>query len=519
MKKIRLAAIFTASLFLFSVSAQAVNNPFAVSALNSAVLKAGTNSLNKRLGDLRRTKEEVNSALWIRGYYNDLPRYGGIDLDAAISGVEAGVDFRVLKDSPSRIYAGILAGYIGTENFQPVNNIKSGAPLIGIYETWLNPSGWFIDAAARYFFYSAQDVSSRQEKEFGMFAASIEGGKEFKIPANTSDFFIVEPKIKGVFGHIQSAALNSVKYGAAHTLIVRPAVFAGYSATLNNGAIVEPYVEGGYNQDFSSDMKISGYDSSSISGGSFDIGGGFNAVVTKIISIYTYAGYEKGDKIQNLSVNAGVRIALSGFKKDVKYSNTEEMETASSGTASAEPNTETPEIKSAEGASAGTAGETSAAKSVSGNNKTDDSKTALIVNNGSIASQDSSKESDADLEEGIAVNAKIEDAVSSHPVHFAFDKYEITPEEEEYLKAVAGKLKKSGKKYKINGYTDHTGNFEYNKVLSERRAKAVYDKLIEYGAPAEKLTYEGFSFTHPVNIDKTQEADTENRRVEITVLQ
>jgi outer membrane protein OmpA-like peptidoglycan-associated protein len=427
----------------------------------------------------------------MRGYYNELSKYGGIDLDANISGVEAGVDFRVLKDSPSRIYAGVLAGYIGADNFGRTNNIKSGAPLIGLYETWLNPDGWFIDAAVRYFFYSAQDVLSGQKTDFGMFSVSVEGGREFKFPANASNFFMVEPKIKGTFGHIRGATLNSIEYDAAHTLIVRPAVFAGYSAALTNGAIVEPYIEGGYNQDLSSDMKISGYGSRGISGGSFDIGGGFNAIITKILSIYTYAGYEKGDKIENLSVNAGFRIALTGIKRKENYDKKKEAEAE----AAAEEKADSvfPDDSKKNSSSSLSSGGT----------------IKIVKNTGPAGLSDSKAKGKTNVDDAVA------NAVSEHPVHFAFDKYTITPEEDDYLKGVAEYIKKSGESFEIDGYADRIGQPNYNRTLSERRAKAVYDRLIELGVPAEKLTYKGFGSTHQMNPDKTKEADEENRRVEI----
>ncbi|MCL2484668.1 MAG: autotransporter outer membrane beta-barrel domain-containing protein [Endomicrobia bacterium] len=526
-KQSKLAGIIAliAITFIFSVSqAQAVENAFSLSALNSAVLKSGTNSINKRLGDLRRTKEEVTSAVWMRGYYNELSKYGGLELDANISGVEAGVDFRVLKDSPNRIYAGVLTGYIGAENFDKINNIKSGAPVIGLYETWLNPDGWFIDAVARYFFYNAQNVLSGQKTDFGMFAASIEGGKEFKFLTNSSDFFMVEPKLKGTFGHIQGRTFNYLEYDASHTLIFRPAVFAGYSATLKNGAIVEPYVEGGYSQDLSSDMKISGYGSRGISGGSFDIGGGFNAIITKILSIYTYAGYEKGDKIENLSVNAGFRIALTGARccgcvknkcenckcgQSCKNKKADEStDSAGSGSVSESPLT---------------GNETSVETSENSTNfasadMSDDLKNALSGDSGG-ATQDFSEETLSDYKDMVNINTEIEGVVSSHPVHFAFDKYEIMTEDEYYLKDLADKIDKSGKNYEINGYTDRIGDAEYNQALSEHRAKTVYDELIRFGVSPDKLIYKGFGFANPVNTDDTLEADAENRRVEIKAVQ
>jgi outer membrane protein OmpA-like peptidoglycan-associated protein len=46
-------------------------------------------------------------------------------------------------------------------------------------------------------------------------------------------------------------------------------------------------------------------------------------------------------------------------------------------------------------------------------------------------------------------------------------------------------------------------------TLSQERAKAVYDKLIQFGVPASKLKYKGFGFNHLLNREHTKEADTE----------
>ena len=67
----------------------------------------------------------------------------------------------------------------------------------------------------------------------------------------------------------------------------------------------------------------------------------------------------------------------------------------------------------------------------------------------------------------------------------------------------------------IEGHTDQTGDPQYNQVLSEQRAKAVYDFLIESGIPSEQLTYKGLGATHPVELDPT--LSDQNRRIEFTI--
>jgi OmpA-OmpF porin, OOP family len=71
-------------------------------------------------------------------------------------------------------------------------------------------------------------------------------------------------------------------------------------------------------------------------------------------------------------------------------------------------------------------------------------------------------------------------------------------------------------KIRIDGYTDSTGTKAYNKVLSERRAKAVEDFFISRGVDPQQLTIKGFGVSNPVASNKTKEGRAKNRRVELT---
>ena len=70
----------------------------------------------------------------------------------------------------------------------------------------------------------------------------------------------------------------------------------------------------------------------------------------------------------------------------------------------------------------------------------------------------------------------------------------------------------------IGGYTDNTGAAAYNKALSQRRADAVRDILInKYGIAADRLTATGFGEDSPVASNDTAEGRAANRRVVATV--
>lgn len=73
-------------------------------------------------------------------------------------------------------------------------------------------------------------------------------------------------------------------------------------------------------------------------------------------------------------------------------------------------------------------------------------------------------------------------------------------------------------KIEISGHTDNIGSAQYNKTLSERRAKAVVDYLIENGISANRLTFKGYGFDMPIAPNDTEEGRQQNRRTEFKII-
>jgi outer membrane protein OmpA-like peptidoglycan-associated protein len=71
---------------------------------------------------------------------------------------------------------------------------------------------------------------------------------------------------------------------------------------------------------------------------------------------------------------------------------------------------------------------------------------------------------------------------------------------------------------RIIGYTDSTGQLEFNRKLSERRAGSVRDYLASQGIAADRMTSRGEGVSHPVADNRTEEGRARNRRVEIWLL-
>ncbi len=70
----------------------------------------------------------------------------------------------------------------------------------------------------------------------------------------------------------------------------------------------------------------------------------------------------------------------------------------------------------------------------------------------------------------------------------------------------------------LNGHTDNVGAEEDNLNLSEARAKAVHDYLVEKGIKPTRLQSKGFGETKPIDTNDTKEGRQNNRRTEFVVL-
>ncbi|MGN7811441.1 OmpA family protein [Flavobacterium johnsoniae] len=70
-------------------------------------------------------------------------------------------------------------------------------------------------------------------------------------------------------------------------------------------------------------------------------------------------------------------------------------------------------------------------------------------------------------------------------------------------------------KFSIEGHTDNTGSAKINDKLSQDRANAVLNALVERGVNPENLEAKGFGSSQPVASNKTAAGKAQNRRTEI----
>lgn len=75
----------------------------------------------------------------------------------------------------------------------------------------------------------------------------------------------------------------------------------------------------------------------------------------------------------------------------------------------------------------------------------------------------------------------------------------------------------SARNFIVEGHTDSRGSASYNQDLSQRRADAVRDYLVNRGYPAERIQARGMGKGSPIADNASPEGRANNRRVEIVI--
>ncbi len=102
-------------------------------------------------------------------------------------------------------------------------------------------------------------------------------------------------------------------------------------------------------------------------------------------------------------------------------------------------------------------------------------------------------------------------------INFETAKWEIQPDAYAELNEVVTVMKENPNlRVKVEGHTDSVGGSAYNQELSEKRAKAVMEYLIDQDIAPERLSYEGYGPSRPIAPNNTSLGRAKNRRVELT---
>jgi len=126
------------------------------------------------------------------------------------------------------------------------------------------------------------------------------------------------------------------------------------------------------------------------------------------------------------------------------------------------------------------------------------------------------------VEEPVFENVKIEkgQTIRLDRIYFDFDKWDLLPTSNEQLDELVVLLNQyQSMRIAVHGHTDSKGSERYNETLSDRRAKAVHDYLLNQQIDYSRLEFKGFGEIKPVDTNDSEGGRQNNRRVEFVVLE
>ncbi len=114
---------------------------------------------------------------------------------------------------------------------------------------------------------------------------------------------------------------------------------------------------------------------------------------------------------------------------------------------------------------------------------------------------------------------KVGQSVVLKNIFYDFDKYDLKDESMAELGKLISFLNKNPKiRIEVGGHTDNVGGKQYNQQLSEKRAKSVYDYLIQKGIASTRLEFKGYGDAKPIADNSNEQGRAQNRRTEFTIL-
>lgn len=104
-------------------------------------------------------------------------------------------------------------------------------------------------------------------------------------------------------------------------------------------------------------------------------------------------------------------------------------------------------------------------------------------------------------------------------VNFDFDRSEVKPQYDDEIADFAEFMQTYGNTNAvIEGHTDSVGTEEYNQGLSERRANAVRNELVnEHNIESSRVSTVGYGESRPVDTNATDAGRANNRRIEAVI--
>ena len=118
----------------------------------------------------------------------------------------------------------------------------------------------------------------------------------------------------------------------------------------------------------------------------------------------------------------------------------------------------------------------------------------------------------------LSCSDRLQALVTARPLHFDAGRAEISVDSQRFIDELAELARSCPKtSFSVHGFTDNRGDPEANRVLSQQRAEAVVQAVVDRGVAPDQLTAIGHGAASPIADNSTEAGRARNRRIEFTV--
>lgn len=278
-------------------------------------------TLMQRMGDVRQGKTAGN--VWLRGMDGRFSGFANGKLShfsMNYTGYQFGVDKRLSDEMP--IYLGLFMGATEGSPHYGAGDGTTKSEHFGIYGTWLNDAGFYLDGVMKFNRLRNQfDVSDTQNNRISGngvssgLSGSLEAGKKFSFSDNLTGFYL-EPQLQLTAGHQDGSSVRAsnglnITLSSYKSMMGRASVLAGYEVNQSNYTL-NTYLKTGVLREFEGNAAyaLNGSDERlSFKGNGWNNGVGVSAQISSH-TLFIEADMVDGNRFNQRQVNAGYRFSF-----------------------------------------------------------------------------------------------------------------------------------------------------------------------------------------------------------------
>lgn len=278
-------------------------------------------TLMQRMGDVRQGKTAGN--VWLRGMDGRFSGFANGKLShfsMNYTGYQFGVDKRLSDEMP--IYLGLFMGATEGSPHYRAGEGTTKSEHFGIYGTWLNDAGFYMDGVVKFNRQRNQfDVSDTQNNRISGngvssgLSGSLEAGKKFSFSDDLTGFYL-EPQLQLTAGHQDGSSVRAsnglnITLSSYKSMMGRASVLAGYEVNQSNYKL-NTYLKTGVLREFEGNAAyaLNGSDERlSFKGNGWNNGVGVSAQISSH-TLFIEADMVDGNRFNQRQVNAGYRFSF-----------------------------------------------------------------------------------------------------------------------------------------------------------------------------------------------------------------